>query len=425
MNPKLKMINWLRRILTLHHKSIYTLLMSIPLVFLTACGSDETKPTEPPPPELLVNEAGAEESGLRNPITDTIEPRDYRLGNESAPVTIVVYGDFECGRCAQYAQNLEILRQEFGDEVQIIWRHLPDTQSHANASLALQAAEAAAAQGQFWDMHAMLYINQDQWLDLSESDFRIQLSQYAEFIGLDVTSFDTALTDGRYAVLVDEYQEQATNLGIVGIPTLIINGKPLNDRDDLFGLRGAIRLELLSLENYDNAPEVTLQEGVDYWAVILTERGAIEIDLLEDQAPTAVNNFIFLVEEGWYNGETFFLVIPEFYAQTGDPSETGRGHAGYFIAGEHANGLIFDQAGMVAFSHPQGELEKNSSQFFITTSALENHEAEWDGQFTIFGRVSSGLNVVENLTARNPGDPLRFPNPPDGDLIINIKIEER
>lgn len=395
------------------------------VIFLSACGGDDAKLTEPPPPELSVNEAGAEESGLRNPIADAVETRDYRLGNEDAPVTIVMYGDFECSRCAQYAQSLEILRQEFSDDVQIIWRHLPDTQSHAKASLALQAAEAAAAQGQFWDMHAMLYINQAEWLELSDGEFRTSLSQYAEFIGLDVTAFDDALDTGKYAGLVEEYQLQADDLGIVGIPTLIINGKPLNDRDDLFGLRGAIHLELLTLEGYDSAPEMTLQEGVDYWAVILTEKGSVEVDLLETQSPTAVNNFIFLVNEGWYNGETFFLVIPDFYAQTGDPSETGRGNAGYFIPGEHDNGLIFDQPGMVAFSHPQGELEKNSSQFFITTAALQNHETEWDGQYTIFGQVISGLNIVKNLTARNPGDPLRFPNPPDGDLIINITIEER
>ncbi len=401
------------------------ILLGVLMMVLSACGGDEVKSTEPPPPELSVNQAGAEESGLRNPITDAVETRDYRLGNEAAPVTVVMYGDFECSRCAQYAQSLEILRQEFGADVQIIWRHLPDTQSHAKAGLALQAAEAAAAQGQFWDMHAMLYINQDEWLDLPDEEFRATLSQYAEFIGLDVEAFDAALNEGKYAGLVDEYRQQADDLGIVGIPTLIINGKPLNDRDDLFGLRGAIQLELLALRGYESAPEMTLQESVDYWAIILTEKGSVEVDLLESQAPTAVNNFIFLVNEGWYNGETFFLVIPDFYAQTGDPSETGRGSAGYFIPGEHANGLVFDQPGMVALSHPQGELEKNSSQFFITTAALENHEAEWDGQYTIFGQVASGLNVVENLTARNPGDPLRFPNPPEGDLIINITTEER
>jgi cyclophilin family peptidyl-prolyl cis-trans isomerase len=156
----------------------------------------------------------------------------------------------------------------------------------------------------------------------------------------------------------------------------------------------------------------------------VTSRGTITIDLLEDDAPIAVNNFIFLAKEGWFDRETFFLVIPDFYAQSGDPSETGRGNAGYFIEPENDNGLSFDQPGRVAMSHPEGEPDRISSQFFITMETLPNREEEWDGRYTIFGQVTEGLEIVRGLTARNPGDPLHFPNPPAGDRILSIRIEE-
>lgn len=394
-------------------------LISITL-FVAACGGGDPTPL---PPAISANII--DDVGLVNPTPETIEPRDYRLGPEDAPVTMIMYGDFQCVRCARYAQDLETLRSEFPDTVQIIWRHLPDTVSNDKTSLALQASEAAAHQGRFWDMHAVLFTTQDEWAALDVDAFRAKLSEYAATAGLDVAAFDAALDDGRFEGLVDDYREQADTLGIVGVPTLLINGEPLNDRDDLFGLRGAIELALLRQNGYDAPPPMALRDDVDYWAEIVTSKGTITIDLLEDDAPVAVNNFIFLVSESWFDRETFFLVIPDFYAQTGDPSETGRGNAGYFIEPENNNGLAFDEPGRVAMSHPEGEPDRVSSQFFITMETLPNREEEWDSKYTIFGQVTEGLEIVRGLTARNPGDPLRFPNPPAGDRILSIRIEER
>lgn len=380
-----------------------------------------TQSTAPPPLVLTANPITTPDA-LANPIHAEIEPRDYILGPATAPVTIVMYGDFQCGRCARYARDLEILRGEYPTELRLIWRHLPATQTNDKAALALQAAEAAAAQGRFWDMHAILFTTQSQWLDQDLAVFKTTLVGYARAAGLDVTAFAEALDDERYLPLIDDYRAQADALGIVGIPTLLINGELLNDRDDLFGLQRLVELVLLSERHFEQAPPMTIDTRRDYWAVIETEKGAITIDLLEQDAPITVNNFVFLVENGWYTNTSFFLVIPDFYAQAGDPSETGRGHPGYTIEGEHANGLQFNRAGVVAMSHPPGELEQNGSQFFITYGSLPEHETEWDGQYTIFGFVTEGLDVVQKLTPRNPGDPLHFPNPPQGDLITSIRI---
>jgi cyclophilin family peptidyl-prolyl cis-trans isomerase/protein-disulfide isomerase len=400
------------------------------LVLLAACGGeskgengervDVTASTAPAP--LAATDSGLT---LDNPLTDIIEPRDYILGPDDAYVTIVMYADFQCERCARYARDLEILRAEFPNDLRLVWRHLPDTQSNDKAALALQAAEAAAAQGRFWDMHAVLFTTRPDWSSLSPEEFRARLSEYARTVGLDVAQFDRELDDGRYAPLVEQYQAQAEALQIVGIPTLLVNGEPLNDRDDLFGLEGAVRLALLARDFFSEPPPFTLDAAQDYQAVIETEKGAIRIDLFEQQAPQTVNNFVFLAEQGWYDGNTFFLVIPSFYAQSGDPSETGRGYPGYRLAGEHNNGLVFDREGLVAMSHPSGEPDAAGSQFFITFGALPNHEAEWDGQYTIFGVVTEGMDVVRALTPRNPGDPLRFPNPPPGDAIRTVRVETR
>jgi peptidylprolyl isomerase len=188
-------------------------------------------------------------------------------------------------------------------------------------------------------------------------------------------------------------------------------------------LNGAIQLALLERRFFDGPPPMTIDTEQDYQAVIETENGTIRIDLFEQDAPLTVNNCVFLAEQGWFDDTTFFLVLPDFYAQAGDPSGTGQGYPGYRILGEHDNGHIFDREGLVAMSHRPGEPDNAGSQFLITLATLPNHETEWDGKYTIFGQVIEGMGVVQGLTVRNQGDPLRFPNPPPGDQILSVRIE--
>ncbi len=396
------------------------------LLALAACGEEEpdsppaavTQSTAPPPIVSTANPASTSEAALAS-----VERRDYILGNPDAYVTIIMYGDFQSPRSARYARDLEILRTRYPDDLRLIWRHLPDTQSNDKSALAFQASEAAATQGRFWDMHAILFTTQADWQKQSPATFQETLIEYARTAGLDVNQFTTELTNEQHLPLIAEYQAQAEELGIVGSPTLLVNGEILSDRDDLFGLDGAVQLALLARHHFDEAPAMTLDNNHDYRAVIHTEHGEIYLDLFEQAAPLTVNNFVFLAENGWYNNTTFFLVIPDFYAQAGDPSETGRGHPGYHISGEHDNGHIFNREGLVAMSHPPGEPDKAGSQFFITYGELPEHTDEWDRQYTIFGVVTEGMDVLRQLTPRNPGDPLRFPNPPAGDRIISIEVQ--
>ena len=120
------------------------------------------------------------------PIVDLAVPvdpeRDHIRGPSEAPVTLVEYGDFECPYCGQAEPVVRELLADFGD-VRYVWRHLPLTDVHPHAQLAAEAAEAAAAQGDFWGMHDLLLVHQD---DLEPHD----LARYAGELGLDVERFD-------------------------------------------------------------------------------------------------------------------------------------------------------------------------------------------------------------------------------------------
>jgi cyclophilin family peptidyl-prolyl cis-trans isomerase len=129
-----------------------------------------------------------------------------------------------------------------------------------------------------------------------------------------------------------------------------------------------------------------------------------------------VNSFVFLAREGWYDDITFHRVIPDLFAQTGDPSGTGKGDPGYYIITEIDPTLTFDKPGMVAMVNYGPDT--SGSQFFITYAPA----IQYNGQYTIFGQVLSGMEVLNQLTPRDaqPGT-----ETPPGDKLTGIDIEER
>ena len=153
-----------------------------------------------------------------------------------------------------------------------------------------------------------------------------------------------------------------------------------------------------------------------YKAAIETEKGVIDLELYPQYAPKTVNNFIFLANQGWYDNITFHRVLPNFVAQSGDPSGSGFGGPGYIFDTEISDDLKFDAAGVLGMANSGPDT--NGSQFFITYVPAPH----LDGSYTIFGRVVAGMDVLESLTAR---DPSLSPNLPPGDLILSVKIEEK
>lgn len=142
--------------------------------------------------------------------------------------------------------------------------------------------------------------------------------------------------------------------------------------------------------------EPVIAPGVDYYAILCTGVGAVYIDLLEDYAPLAVNNFVFLAQEGYYNNTTFHRVIADFMAQGGDPTATGSGGPGYQFADEFSPYITFKNAGLLAMANAgQGT---NGSQFFITTAPTPH----LDFRHTIFGAVLAGQDNVALIRLRDP-----------------------
>jgi cyclophilin family peptidyl-prolyl cis-trans isomerase len=166
---------------------------------------------------------------------------------------------------------------------------------------------------------------------------------------------------------------------------------------------------------WSEPPAMQIDVNRRYSAAIDTVKGVITVELLPQAAPVTVNNFVFLAREGYYDGATFHRVLPDFVAQGGDPTGTGGGGPGYFIPNETSAGLTFDGEGVVAMANSGAD--RNGSQFFITYSP----QPGLNGDYTIFGRVTSGMEVARTLT---PRDPANNPNAPPGDVINTITITE-
>jgi protein-disulfide isomerase len=167
-------------------------------------------------------------------LTDAVDPvRDHLRSAPDAPVTLVEYGDYECPHCGRAAPTVTALLDAFDGRVRFVFRHLPLTDVHPNAALAAEAAEAAGAQGAFWEMHDLLFANQDA---LQDSD----LVRHASELGLDTDRFEQDLRGGRFANRVAQDVNSAEEAGVAGTPTFFINEVLHRGGYDRASLEGAL-----------------------------------------------------------------------------------------------------------------------------------------------------------------------------------------
>jgi cyclophilin family peptidyl-prolyl cis-trans isomerase len=168
-------------------------------------------------------------------------------------------------------------------------------------------------------------------------------------------------------------------------------------------------------KQYPAAPPMTIDPKKQYFATIkMAKGGEFVIQLFPDKAPITVNSFVFLAREGFYNGTTFHRVLEGFMAQGGDPTGTGGGGPGYEFQNE-TNDLAFDKPGVVAMANAGPNT--NGSQFFIMFGPYGLAEKD----YTIFGQVISGMDVVNGITRRDPDTSPAF----TGDAIESITISEK
>jgi len=311
------------------------------------------------------------------------------------------------------------LEDTYGEDIQATYRHFA-LSFHDKAPITGEATEAAGAQGKFWEMHDLLYERQQEWGRLAVDATQAKLVEYAEELGLDTDRFAQELGDHVYLDKVNADTQIAMQAGLPGTPTYIINGVVYPTQE--FGLhptRIAAFIELLKLKDrmYTAPPPQVIDPDKGYVATIRTEYGDIVIELYADQVPVNVNSFVFLAQEGWYDGVTFHRVMPGFVAQAGDPTGSGVGAPGYRCEDEIVPTLAYDGAGVVGMASGGPGTGSIGSQFFITYDALP----DLTGKYTIIGRVVEGMDAVESLTPRDPNQGAV----PPGDVIETILIEER
>lgn len=334
---------------------------------------------------------------------------DWVKGNPDAPVTIIEYADFQCPACSSYSSYLIAYQNLYPDTFRIVFRHMPLPSIHGLAYISSMAAEAAGAQGMFWEMYELLFSQQSAWSGLtSEGEFVDWVLEQAEALGLDLAQFETDMLDEDARAALEAQTEEQLDLGVQYTPFIIINGTIMSSFYTVYQ-----SIAVYNYDGYDSCPPWVVSPEKTYTAKLDTTVGDIYIDLYLDAAPLAVNNFIFLVQEGWFEDVPFHRVLEDFVAQTGELSGFG---PGYTFVNETDNDLSFDSAGVVGMANAGADL--NGSQFFITLAPTTS----LDGSYTIFGRVQEGsLDLLNEIALRDPDTAVDF----EGATYINsIEIIE-
>ena len=154
-------------------------------------------------------------------LTMPVSERDHRQGPESATVTLVQYGDYECPYTRQSTWVVQAIQQQLGDQLRFVFRNFPLIEIHPHALHAAFAAEAAAAQGKFWQMHDAMYADQSK---LDEAS----LVKTAAGLGMDQNSFESCLKSSKYKTDVEHDVQAASEAGVNATPTFFINGEFLS-----------------------------------------------------------------------------------------------------------------------------------------------------------------------------------------------------
>jgi peptidyl-prolyl cis-trans isomerase B (cyclophilin B) len=159
------------------------------------------------------------------------------------------------------------------------------------------------------------------------------------------------------------------------------------------------------MQQWNQPPEMVIDPDKEYKVEMETNRGTIQLELYPQHAPKTVNNFVFLAREGFYDGVSFHRVIDDFVIQGGDPTGTGRGGPGYKFEDELEGNPLKHETGAISMANAGPNT--NGSQFFITHSP----QPHLDGKHTVFGKVVSGMDVVNEIEA--------------GDKMIGVTAKEK
>jgi len=156
-----------------------------------------------------------------------VQADDHIRGKVDSKVFLITYGDYECPACNAWEPEFQKIREEYKDRVAFIFRNFPLTDKHINAFAAARAAESAAKQDKFWEMHDLLYARWTEWQGDTKSA-QSKFEGYAEELGLDMTKFKTDYTSEEVADRINSDLASANKVGATGTPTFLINGEVID-----------------------------------------------------------------------------------------------------------------------------------------------------------------------------------------------------
>lgn len=404
-------------------KTIFGILLIL-TVLLSACANnaletptgDETTSEESAGFVELNTYLGNEEELTCTAITKKTERQvfiregDNFITQENPAITLIIYSDFACEACNNLYNIVQRLMADYSGDIELIYRYfpLPNIENTENLEvieqkslLAIQAAEAGAKQEKFWDIYFFLNENFSTWIEMDPGVFTTWiLDEVATLEEYDAEQFEADMFSDEVIATAEGSMEKAFTEGVNYIPYLVMDNSPIpgeyydyNLLTENFGQ--IIALTRLEDIQFNECPEMTIDTEKEYFAKVITDIGDFTIQLFDDIAPFAVNSFIFLVENDWYDDVYFHRIEPGFVAQVGDPTGTGMGNPGYLYGLEIDKNLTFDRPGLVAMANSGPT--SNGSQFFITY----NEAAHLNGGYTIFGEVIEGMDIVEDLQQTN------------------------
>lgn len=154
---------------------------------------------------------------------------NHSIGNNAKNVELLVYGDFECPACGQFFPIEKAVTEKYKEDITFTFRHFPIDTIHPNARAAARAAEAAGAQGKFFEMHDLLYQTQSQWNSQATTNPQIVFEGYAKQLGLDIEKFKADYIAEATNNTINADKNEGTNKGVSGTPTYYINGEKINN----------------------------------------------------------------------------------------------------------------------------------------------------------------------------------------------------
>ncbi len=332
-----------------------------------------------------------------------ISEEDYVLGSENAVMNIIVYGDFRCGNSATAVLNLIDLQEKHPEDIRLVFRLFP-RDNHIAALMCGYALEASAGQNLDFETIKILYKYYQNIFSISTESEMTSFLNKNLLPELQRYDFDTAkwqqvFYSSAVRKRVGNLRSEALQTGYIsGTPTIFINDTLYTgDRtpDTLEELFWIVKVQSL---NFDSCPDLVTEPGKQYSAVLDTTKGKVEIELFQNEAPLAVNSFVFLAENGWYDGSPFFRTGKEgFVLQSGNPASGGSADAGYSYPFESTQ-ITPDQPGMVGMvKNSRGQ---NDSRFFITRGLNDYYRERFE---TLAPYIGDGLEDADQFTAEMIG----------------------